>query len=351
MRNHRGLLSWAPRGRGVYVLALVLVVSTALAVGLAFSLGWFSGSSVSKSASRSTIPTGHGNTSSGTASAPSNGTSAASGGTAVRGRGTTGPSAGVALHTHIGDYLIEAPNVTVTGMHITGNLRINGPARNVAVSDVRVDGEIDVNSDTPSQGGVGIVPKDVVIRHTSAHGLYTSGFDGLTLDGVEIATVKGGGTLAQIARYQNDEYEWPASHLTILNSWFHGLTTPGPDAHLEAIHLMGISTFTLRNTVFDATAPDQATFLDTTQCLTMETAFGGVVSSNGTVDGNSFYGGGYYQVGFYMSGASSVTNNRFHSYVSPDGSIKGKVQYPPPDGAPTPRYSGNTLDGRPFTLD
>jgi parallel beta-helix repeat protein len=238
-------------------------------------------------------------------------------------------------------------------MHITGNLTIDAPASNVTVSNVEVDGHININTDTPSSNGVGIVPSNIVLDHVDAHGLSTEGFNGLTVTNSRIHDVSG--TLSQISSYNDGSKSWPAKNLVIKNTEFYGIHSPGSGAHLEALHLMGVQGATLTGDVFDARVSDETTWTQVTAALTMEAKFQGVYNSDITLSGNTFYGGGYYQVYLLMTGNCSVTNNEFVGYTSPDGQHKGAIQYPvngytpgsnePSSGYPYFQQSGNTSNG------
>jgi len=265
------------------------------------------------------------------------------------------------LHQHDGDLKINTSNVRVERIHITGDLIIDAPATNVVVSDTVVDGQVFINGDTPSKKIdnklVGIVPENIKLERVDMHGLSTLGFDDLTIDSCSIHGIAS--TLAQVSRSQN-EYQgnslvWPATNFTLTRSHLYGIQpSDGKGGHFEAIHLLGVKGFLLSYNVFDARVKDQATFNQITQALTMEKDFGGVSSSDGVIKGNTFYGGGVYQVGFYMTCTSpsscQVVDNRFTTYRDPNGTLHDAVQYPPSPGDPSFEQAGNTLDGRPFTL-
>jgi hypothetical protein len=268
--------------------------------------------------------------------------------------------AGVSLSTHTGDYVVDTAGAVVQNVHISGDLVINAPAANVTVNNVKVDGVVNINTDTPSavQGNtrVGIVPTGVVLRHVDAHGLYAEGFNGLTVDASHFHDIQG--TLSQLSRYHTvwNGYtlDWPATNLTITNTVFDRLLAVPANSgyHLEDLHLMGVQGITLRGNVFDATAPDQATASHITAALTMEPSWEGVMNSDAIIDGNSFYGGGYYQLSIHLANdtiKSKITNNAFHTYTAPDGG-SGGIAYP--ETAPDAVFyeTGNTLDGTPYTL-
>jgi hypothetical protein len=269
-----------------------------------------------------------------------------------------GLQAGVALATHAGNYLINTSNVALSNVHITGDLTIDAPASNVAVANVQVDGHININTDTPSSGGVGIVPANIVLSHVDAHGLSAVGFDGLTVASSRIHDVNG--MVSQIASYSGSGKTWSAQNLVIKGSAFYGIRFPGSGAHLEALHLMAVKGVLLTGNVFDGRVADQATWNQVTATLTMEAMFQGVFNSDVTISGNTFYGGSYYQTYLLMVGNSSVTNNQFISYTSPDGTHTSSVQFPvsgytpgsnePASGFPYFAQSGNTLNGSAVSL-
>jgi hypothetical protein len=258
------------------------------------------------------------------------------------------------LAVHSGDLIVNTAGVVLSNLHITGDLTIDGPAANVTVSNVQVDGSVQINANTPSvaQGGgrVGLVPKNIVLRHVDAHGLSAVGFEGLTVDASRFHDAAG--TLSQLSRYRTASLDWPATNLTITNSVFEHLhaVPAGSGYHLEDLHLMGVQGFTLSGDIFDATAPNQATWTQITAALTLEQGFEGVPNS-GTISGCSFIGGSYYQG--YLWGITSATGNRFTTATSPDGAHTSSPMYPPSaygQSFPAFTQSGNTLDGQPYTL-
>jgi hypothetical protein len=265
-----------------------------------------------------------------------------------------GVQPGVDLRTHRGDEVVKTSGVVLSNLHITGDLTIDGPAANVTVSNVEVDGSVQINANTPSvaQGGgrVAATPKNIVLRHVDAHGLSAVGFEGLTVDASRFHDAAG--TLSQLSRYRTASLDWPATNLTITNSVFEHLhaVPAGSGYHLEDLHLMGVQGFTLSGDIFDATAPNQATWTQITAALTLEQGFEGVPNS-GTISGCSFIGGSYYQG--YLWGITSATGNRFTTATSPDGAHTSSPMYPPSaygQSFPAFTQSGNTLDGQPYTL-
>jgi hypothetical protein len=272
--------------------------------------------------------------------------------------GGSGVTPNSALKVVSGDYLINTSNVALSNVHIIGDLTIDAPASNVTVTNAQIDGYININTDSPSSGGAGIVPANVVLSHVDAHGLSAVGFDGLTVANSRIHDVKG--TVSQIASYTGSGKTWAARNLVISGSAFYGIHSPGGGAHLEALHLMAVKGVRLTGNVFDGRVADQATWNQVTATLTMEAKFQGVFNSDVTISGNTFYGGSHYQTYLLMVGNSSVTNNQFISYTSPDGSHTSSVQFPvtsytpganePASGFPYFAQSGNTLDGSPVSL-
>jgi hypothetical protein len=272
--------------------------------------------------------------------------------------GGAGVQAGAPLAVHSGDLIVNTAGVVLSNLHITGDLVIDGPAANVTVSNVQVDGSVRINGNTPSvaqgSGRVGVVPKNIVLRHVDAHGLSAVGFDGLTVDASRFHDSSG--TVSQVSRYRTTSggstLDWPATNLTITNSVFQHLPSvaAGSGYHLEDLHLMGVQGFTLSGDIFDATAPNQATWGQITAALTLEQGWEGVPNS-GTISGCTFIGGSYYQG--YLWGMTAATGNRFTTARSPDGAHTSSPMYPPSAyGQPFPAFgqSGNTLDGQPYTL-
>jgi hypothetical protein len=259
---------------------------------------------------------------------------------------------GVALTTVAGDVKVTTTGTTLTNQHITGSLTIDAPAANVTVTNVQVDGKVNINTDTPSSGATGLIPKNIVLRHVDAHGMSAVGFDGLVVDQSRFHDSKG--TQSQLSSYTASGRTWPAKNLTITNSVYQKLlpVPAGSGYHVESLHLMGVQGFALTGNVFDACSPDQATWLQTTAALTLERGFQGVANF-GTITGNTFLGGSYYQS--YLWGATAVAGNKFVTYTSPDGQHRSSTVYPPAAygaGAPFPTFtqSGNTLDGGAVSL-
>ena len=263
---------------------------------------------------------------------------------------TAGLLPGVALTTVTGDVKVTAAGTVLANEHITGNLTIDAPAANVTVTNVQVDGKVNINTDTPSSGTAGIIPTSIVLRHVDAHGMSAVGFDGLTVDLSRFHDNKG--TLSQLARYNANGRDWPARNLTITGTVYERLLAvpAGSGYHVEDLHLMGVQGFTLAGDVFDATAPDQATWLQTTAALTLERGWEGVANT-GTVTGSTFRGGSYFQA--YLWGVTAFAGNAFVTAVSPDGQHRSTPMYPAAAyGSPLPAFtqSGNTLDGAPYTI-
>lgn len=256
--------------------------------------------------------------------------------------------------TTSGDYVVKRSGVSLSRRHVRGSLYITGS--DVTVSDVVVDGNVYVNF-TPQGGLVEPVPSDVRLVHVRATGIFSNGFRGLTLDGVELVDQQDG-PHAQLFNYADDAHGavFPASRLVITRSWFHGVRPSTTEAHLENLHLGGVQGAVIRDNVFELYSPNGGgTQTQFTANVALEPQMYGVFNSDVVFDGNWLLGGGAYQLYFNAKGTNRVTNNHFAS----DSPSFAAVQYPPdayvPDALPPGGYvafaqSGNTLDGQPTDL-
>lgn len=262
---------------------------------------------------------------------------------------------GVALSTVSGNVQLSASNQTYVNKHITGSLYITGS--NITVSNVKVDGVIQINM-TPNGGYNSPVPAGIVLSHVAAAGVFTLGFNGLTLNAVDLSGTLNAPHMQAFCYYDsNTQITYPASNLLIENSHFHGFQSSTTDAHLENLHLGCVSGALITNNVFDATMPDSNTLGHTTASITLEAALFGLFNSNVVISNNTVIGGSYFQLYFVASGTTNaVTGNTFQSGKD---SLFGSVQYPPSAYGPTQlppggyvkfTQSGNTLNGSPVTL-
>ena len=261
---------------------------------------------------------------------------------------SSGASGSLPLKT--GDVWVKQSSIA--NLHITGSLYITGS--NVSITNVAVDGTVYINA-TPTGGMVSPVPSNVTLRRLSATNMFSNGFDGLTLDAVQLVNTHDG-PHAQLFNYQANGVTYPASNLVIENSWFHGLLPSTTDAHVENLHLGGVQRALIRNNEFDMIAPDANTRQYITASVDLETQMYGVFNSDIVFADNVVRGGGYYQLYFCAAGSNSVSGNRF--YRSGNTALAA-VQYPPSSyssaSLPNGRYvpfaqSDNELDNRPVSL-
>jgi len=199
------------------------------------------------------------------------------------------------------------------------------------------------------------VPSNITLQHVDFKDIYSYGFDGLTINQSNSHGAKNGPN-AQLFDYRNSVY-FPAANLIITNSWFHSPASSTTDAHIETLHLGGISNITIRNNILDERAPDARTLGYTTSVLNIGGyELYGMPSSNVIIDNNRIFGGGYFQLYIVATGDSAVTNNAF---VSTGNAHFAGIQYPPSayslSSLPGGKYmkfaqSGNTLDGNPVVL-
>jgi hypothetical protein len=260
--------------------------------------------------------------------------------------------AGSTLSDYNGSYWANTAGTTLRNTRVHGSLYIS--ASNVTIDNVEVQGDIYVNF-TPQGNLVSPVPANTVLQRVKATGIFSNGFNGLTLDGVEL-TNQQNAPHAQLFNYADGAKTYPASNLTITNSWFHGILPSTTGAHMENLHIGGVQGALIKNNVFDMYSPDGARSLEyITANLVMESTMYNTFNSNITIDGNWFGGGGYYQVYLNATGTNKVINNKFAS----DSPRFAGVQYPPSaygsSALPAGGYvkftqAGNTLDGKPVSL-
>ena len=284
-----------------------------------------------------------------TAPAPTTTTASSSG---KPGASSTGPVDGVALSERSGSFWASSNGTALRDTWVHGSVYIS--ASNVTLDNVRVDGQIYVNF-TPQGGMSSPVPSSITIHRSQAAGIFSNGFNGLTLDGVELADQQDG-PHAQLFNYAYNGVTYPASNLKIVNSWFHKVLPSTGAAHIENLHLGGVQGALIKNNVFELYSPDGTNTLQYfTANLAMEPAMYGVFNRDVTIDGNWFGGGGYYEAYINAAGTNSVTNNKFSS----DSPRFAGIQYPPsayntaslPGGSYNKfTQSGNTLDGKAVSL-
>ena len=268
------------------------------------------------------------------------------------GASSTGPVDGVALSERSGSFWASSNGTALRDTWVHGSVYIS--ASNVTLDNVRVDGQIYVNF-TPQGGMSSPVPSSITIHRSQAAGIFSNGFNGLTLDGVELADQQDG-PHAQLFNYAYNGVTYPASNLKIVNSWFHKVLPSTGAAHIENLHLGGVQGALIKNNVFELYSPDGTNTLQYfTANLAMEPAMYGVFNRDVTIDGNWFGGGGYYEAYINAAGTNSVTNNKFSS----DSPRFAGIQYPPsayntaslPGGSYNKfTQSGNTLDGKAVSL-
>ena len=266
----------------------------------------------------------------------------------------TGPDPAVALETVIGDVVMSTDGDTLSGKNITGTLYL--AANNLTVVDVRAH-EILVNT-TATTGGWSPARANMTLRRVEAAMVVTNGHKNLVIDHSHFTGVPGEATM-QVGYWDSGQHKLTNTNsdgLTVTNSLIGGGQATTSAKHHEALHLMGATHVVLRNNVFDFTPADKATWEYTTAALYMEIGVTDVPCLDVVIDGNWFFGGGYYQV--YFSGQNvKVTNNQFHSY-----SIEGEVHsfagpVFPPSSNPAGTWwklvdtRGNTLNGKPVVLD
>jgi hypothetical protein len=269
---------------------------------------------------------------------------------------TAGVITGSSLLPVSGDVSLSTSGVTFANRMVSGNLYITG--NNVTVDNVAVSGSVFVN-ETPGGSYLSPVPADITLHDVSATSVFTLGFNGLTLDTVNLSYPQNA-PQAQIYCYYdaNSGVMYPASNLTIKNSWFHGFQPSTTSAHLENLHLACVHGATITNNRFDLFSPDgNNTLSHFTANVTLDARQFGDWNQNVTLSGNTFNGGSYYQLYFCSAGTSNaVTRNQFSSGGDP---IFTGVQFPPaaysPDSLPGgvyPRFtdSGKTLNGSPTAL-
>lgn len=249
---------------------------------------------------------------------------------------------------------IKTSGTRLSQVHVQGNLYLSG--NRITVENVVVDGDIVVNG-SPQGGIISPVPADLVLRHVQARGIFSNGFNGLTLDAVEL-TNQANAPHAQLFNYADPSHNavFPAKGLVIQNSWFHGVRPSTTTAHMENLHIGGVQGAVIRNNVFELRSPDGSnTQQYFTANLAMEPNMYGVFNSNFVIEGNWFRGGGAYQLYMNATGTSRVSGNHFFS----DSPTFAGVQYPPDayiqSALPSSGYvrfaqSGNTLDGKPLPL-
>jgi hypothetical protein len=154
------------------------------------------------------------------------------------------------------------------------------------VTNVKVRGGVEINF-TPGRARVSPVPYNIHITRLDADWLGAGGYDGLYLDRVNIHDAQN----AANAQIYNDGYnttEYPASNLTLVNSWFHGFLQRTNDAHEENLHLGGVQTALIRNNLFEMYPAPVSGTDGYTANFTMEAVVRGVYNRNVTVDKNIF---------------------------------------------------------------
>ena len=266
-----------------------------------------------------------------------------------------GVIAGTTLTTHTGNYSITS-SANISALHITGSLFITGS--NVTVSNVQVDGAVQINR-SPTGGIMSPVPSNITLSHVATTGVFTVGFNGLTLSAVNVSNARNA-PHAQIYCYydSNKRLMYPASNFVLKNSWFHGFLPSTNSAHLENLHLGCVHGATITNNEFDLFSPDgNNTLSHFTANLTLDAELFGAWNSNVTIQNNVLKGGSYYQLYYCSSGSNNdVSGNSFSSSNDP---IFAGVQFPPsqyssaslPNGTYTKfTQSGNVLNGTATSL-
>lgn len=262
----------------------------------------------------------------------------------------TGVRPGSSLSRHEGDYVVTIAGATIRNLEINGDLYI--VADNVLVDNVKVNGNVGINR--TADGNTPLpVRRNIRLVNVDMRTMDNVGFDGLTIDKSRFRGVRNS-FHAQLTCYRDQEGGfWKADGLTLTNSLFDPPAPSTNDAHIENLHLMCVTNATIRNNVFDMTSPDRFTMQQTTATLFQETIYG-VRNANALIEGNYFYGGGYYVAYFHADGMT-VRNNRFHSTNNGINTYGPKSIMLPPSAYADHSWvpfaqSGNTLDGQPLTI-
>ncbi len=272
-------------------------------------------------------------------------------------RTTAGIQPGHTLTTYNGSYA-ATDNQNVHDLHVTGDFQVFG--NNVTVTNVQVDGIFLISGDR----GQLKYPINTLIIHSQAKGIFTNGFDTLTVDGLNITGTKnasmsqffdfsqfggGGGSMEDI----------PAKNLVLKNSWFHNYLAQDPanNAHMQAIHTSGVQGAQFFNNYFDVTVPDQWTADHISANFFEEPQLYQVYDKDFLIYGNTFVNGGYYITSIEPTGTSAVCDNKFEytpgfnhfqgGQPNTDPKQSGRA---PAGGFPAFYQSGNTLNGSPMTL-
>lgn len=257
----------------------------------------------------------------------------------------TGIRPGSTLATHEGDYVADVAGERISNLVINGDLYL--AADDITVENVKVNGDVKVNI---GPGNIYFLPvkKNHTLINVDVQTVDNVGLDNLIIDRSRIRGVPNTFHI-QLSDYREpDGRYYKADRLILTNNLFDPpLPVPeSSEAHLENLHLIGVTNAFIANNVFDMTAPDQRTLEHITATFFQQTVWD-VRNANAVIDGNYFYGGGYFQV-YLFADNMKVTNNKFHSYPR-----MGAVMYPPSayeGNFPEFEQSGNTLDGKPYTI-
>ncbi|MCU1677268.1 MAG: hypothetical protein JWM93_2026 [Frankiales bacterium] len=235
------------------------------------------------------------------------------------------------LTTVTGDYHLTVGE-TLANKDITGVLY---PAANTRVTNCKAAGLYTVES------AVGIT-----ISRCTFGTWYTDGLKTVSIDHCQFGVGVRNVSTSQINRNADPGH---CDDLQITNSFFTGAPIDGgySGAHLEPIHLMGVSNAVFRNNTFDALyANDAATIPHISSAFQMEA---GPFSDLVWIDGNYFYGGGFYQA-YFNGRRTRITNNKFHWNSRLSGIAYPPSAYGPGTWTQLLDVTGNTLDGAPFAL-
>lgn len=213
----------------------------------------------------------------------------------------TGPTPGSVVTTITGTYTLLADNVTLTGLHITGDLLIRG--NDALIVDCLVD------------GGVGLVAgsRQVLRRVKAKHLDNPGGFETVTLDACYFGGDGINDTISQLV----DSPSRAAHGFTVKNCYFYGRPAySSGDPHWECIHWVGITAMNITNNVFDykaAAGSSGSTPGHITAVVTFEKSWTGTnVVPSGVFSGNWIVGGGQYLASYLnLNGGSVVNNNNF----------------------------------------
>jgi len=251
-------------------------------------------------------------------------------------------------------YVVTGP---ISDKHFTGDLYVAGTG-GYTISNVQVDGTVIVANDYGHNGYV----SDVTLSHVDLRVLNTIGFIGLTIDAANIHGAVNA-AMTQIFDYSvngpHTRETIPARHLTISNSWFHGLGSFTNAAHTETVHTSGVQGARIFNNYFDITAPDSNTVNHVSANFFEEPQLYQTYDQDFLIYGNTFVNGGYYLASIEPTGASAVCNNRFESTAADplfDGTPERVNMDPklssraPTGGFPAVYQSGNTLNGQPVVF-